>query len=92
MDFACVQGRIRCSFQLSWLNSKVSADVTARLLSSAEPFHTQVDHRPFNNSTHDSHRSSYSFRGYFFCRASPWFGLVAMKGHSFGCLLLEVLW
>jgi hypothetical protein len=24
------------------LNSKVSADVTARLLSSAEPFHTQV--------------------------------------------------
>ena len=21
-----------------------------------------------------------------------WFGLVAMKGHSFGCLLLEVLW
>ena len=70
MAFACAQGGIRCSFQLSWLNSKVSADVTARLLSSAEPFHTQVDHRPFNSSTHDSHRSSNSFRGYFVCRAS----------------------
>ena len=70
MAFACVQGGIRCSFQLSWLNSKVSADDDPRLLSSAEPFHTPVDHRPFNSSTHDSHRSSNSFRGYFVCRAS----------------------
>src|SRR5580658_6597590 len=62
MAFACAQGGIRCSCQLSWLNSKVSADLTARLLSSAEPFHTQVDHRPFNGSTHDSHSSSNSFR------------------------------
>ena len=70
MVFACAQGGIRCSFQLSWSNSKVSADVPARLLSTAEPFHTQVDHRPFNGSTHDSHRSFNSFRGYFVCRAS----------------------
>ena len=79
--FACAQGGIRCSLQLSWLNSKVSADVTARLLSSAEPFHTQVDHRPFNNSTHDSHRSSYSFRGYFVCRAS-----LSKRGSSASCI------
>jgi len=58
MAFACAQGGIRCSLQLSWLKSKVSADIPAKLLSSAEPFHTQVDHRPFNSSTHDSHRSS----------------------------------
>ena len=48
MAFASAQGGIRCSRQLSWLKSKVSADDTARLLASAEPFHTQVDHRPVN--------------------------------------------
>ncbi len=36
---------------------------------------TQVDHRPFNSSTHDSHRSSNSFRVIssvaHLCRASP---------------------
>jgi hypothetical protein len=71
MAVACVQGGIRCSRQLSWLNSKVSADDEPRLFSSAEPFHTQVHHRPFNSSTHDSHRSSNSFRGYFaVCRSN----------------------
>jgi hypothetical protein len=60
MAFACAQGGIRCSCQLSGSNSKVSADVPARLLSSAEPIHTQVDHRPFNSSTDDSRLSRIS--------------------------------
>jgi hypothetical protein len=83
MSFACVQGGIRCSRKPSWLNSKVSADVTARLLSSAEPFHTQVDHRLFNSSTHDSYRSSHSFRGYFVCRASlSWMSRISLSWMS----------
>jgi hypothetical protein len=43
MAFTCVQGGIRCSFQLSWLNSKVSADITARMFSSAVAGNGQRD-------------------------------------------------
>jgi hypothetical protein len=43
MAFTCVQGGIRCSFQLSWLTSKVSTDVTARTFSSAAAGNGQRD-------------------------------------------------
>jgi hypothetical protein len=40
MSFACAQGGIRCSFQLSWLNSKVSADVMQGCLQALNLPHT----------------------------------------------------